>query len=103
MPTETSTFGFAFLNSSATASLMGKTVLDPSTRIIPVRSLLDSSVVAPRPHATARIASTTKLAVRMESFMRLTLSGGNFAFVTAMLNPCNAFESFETFETFESF
>ena len=89
MPTEMSTFGFAFLNSSATASLMGKTVLDPSTRIMPLSSLLACSVVAPPPQPTARIAITTKLAVRRESFMALTLSGGNFALVTAMLNPCN--------------
>ena len=64
MPTVTSTFGFAFWNSSATASLMGKTVLDPSTRIIPLSSSLACSVVAPPPQPTARIAITTRPAVR---------------------------------------
>ena len=53
MPTVTRTPGFAFWNSSATASLMGKTVLEPSK--VTVRDSAGAAVVPlgwPPPQAT---------------------------------------------------
>jgi hypothetical protein len=67
MPTEMSTFGFAALNSSAIASLIGKTVLEPSTRIIPLSSLLACcSVGVLPPQPTVRAPARTRLVVRRE-------------------------------------
>src|SRR5687768_4654014 len=47
VPTGTRTFGFAFWNSSATASEMGKTVLDPSIWMVPDRFPPEASTPGP--------------------------------------------------------
>ena len=63
-PTVTRTFRFAFWYSSATASLMGKTVLEPSTRII--AGVAFSEVVPPSRGASAEPPQATVTAKSAE-------------------------------------
>src|SRR5687768_15054197 len=57
-PTVTRTSWLARWNSSATASLMGKTVLDPSTRTTAPPLPSDPGVELPPPQAVVRAAAT---------------------------------------------
>ncbi len=69
MPTVTRTPGVTFWNSSATASLMGKTVLEPSRVTVAAPPDRPPSLLWPPPPqpATATVLSTTK---SRESCMR---------------------------------
>jgi hypothetical protein len=55
MPTVTCTFGATLRNSSATASVIGKTVLDPSTAMRPERSAANVSPARPVSRSAAAI------------------------------------------------
>src|SRR5688572_8514938 len=86
-------FGFALPNSSATASAIGNTVLEPSTVIragcgAPACSPLWSGL--PLPHAVIVAESTAAEQNRRQKCISSTLSKRNFAAVSGVLNPCYA-------------
>jgi hypothetical protein len=90
-PTVTRRPGLAIWNSSATASLIGKTVLDPSIRISAGVSASPSPPLPPQ--ATTAIAITAQAATRPRQrrtvcIMFSTLATRHFAAVTLTLIQC---------------